>query len=696
MSGPGSAVEAPVARRARHSRTVHGVDLVDEYRWLRERDSPEVRDYLEAENHYAAAMMKPTAELQRELYAEMLGRIREDDSSPPARDGEFFYYSRTEEGRAYPVFCRKHGSLDAVEEILLDVNELASEHEFFRLGDLELSPDQSLLAYSYDTSGDEAYVLVIKDLATGELMPDRVERIYYSVAWAADNRTLFYTSIDAAHRPYRVHRHGLGDSPEDDALVFEETDERFFVRVGLTRSERYIIIALGSSTASEAWILPAGEPRGAFRCFAPRRQDVEYEVAHGEDRFYVRTNLEAKNFRVMACGEDATATETWREVVPHRDEVRIEGIDVFRRRMVVVERRQGMPELRIVPFDGEAEHTIELPEQVCVARPGSNREFDSDSYRLVYSSLVTPQTVFDYEVEARQLVVRKREEVVGGYDPQRYETCRLMARAPDGVEVPISVVHRRGLELNGANPCLLYGYGSYGINIEPAFSSLNLTLLDRGFVYAIAHVRGSATLGERWHDDGKMLAKRNTFTDFTAAAETLIGAGYTAPERLAIRGGSAGGLLVGAVLNMRPELFRVAIAHVPFVDVVNTMLDDTIPLTVIEYEEWGNPHEKDFFDYMLSYSPYDNVASVEYPHMLVTAGLNDPRVQYWEPAKWVARLRATKADDNILLLKTEMGAGHSGPSGRYNYLRERAFEYAFLFDRLGIRQTLARDRTPES
>jgi len=680
---------------------VHGVEIVDDYGWLREKESPEVRAYLEAENAYAAAVMAPTTELQRDLYGEMLARIREDDSSPPAKEGEFFYYSRMEEGRGYPVFCRKRGSVKGQEEILLDINELAAEHEYFRLGDLELSPDQGLLAYTFDTTGDEAYVLVVKDLAAGDLLPDRVERVYYSVAWATDNQTLFYTAIDSAHRPYRVHRHRLGNSAESDALVFEETDERFFVRVGLTRSRGYVVIGVASSTTSEAWILPAADPRGTFRCFAPRRQGVEYDIAHGDGRFYVRTNLEAKNFRVVTCDEGATGAESWREVISHREQVTIEGLDVFKDRMVVSERRQGLPELRVVPFEGAAEHTIELPESVCSVGPGANREFETDTYRLVYSSLVTPQTVFDYEVATRRLVVRKRDEVVGGHDPARYETRRVMARAPDGVEVPISVVHRKGIELDGDNPCLLYGYGSYGINVEPAFSSLNLTLLDRGFVYAIAHVRGSATLGESWHDAGKMLAKRNTFTDFIAAAEILIDDGYTAPEHLAIRGGSAGGLLMGAVLNLRPELFQAAIAHVPFVDVINTMLDDTLPLTVIEYEEWGNPEDKEFFDYMLSYSPYDNVVAVEYPHLLVTAGLNDPRVQYWEPAKWVARLRAIRTDANVLVLKTEMGAGHSGPSGRYNYLRERAFEYAFLFDCLNIpgqaiQVAPARDKTPAS
>jgi oligopeptidase B len=695
VSGERTPHRPPVAKRVRRSLSIHGRELVDDYHWLSDRDSPEVRAYLEAENAYASAQMAPTGELQESLYREMLGRIREDDSSPPSRDGDYDYYTRTEKGKAYPVHCRKRAEVGAVEEVLLDVNSLAADHDYFRVGDLEVSPDHRLLAYSYDTAGGEAYTLVVKDLAAGRLLADRVESVYYSLAWAADSKTLFYTTLDAAHRPFRLHRHLLGTETAGDEIVIEELDERFFLEVAVTRSRAFIVVQLASGTTSETHILETDRPSGDFRLFARRRQGVEYDVEHRGDRFYVRTNLEAKNFKLMETPLAATGMESWEEVIPHRREVTVEGIDLFRDRMIVVEREDGLPRLRVRPFDGTAEHSIELPEAVCALGPGPNPEFDSPCYRFVYSSLITPWTTFDYEVATRRLEVRKREEVVGGHDPARYETGRLTATAPDGVRVPLSIVHRRGLELDGSSPCLLYGYGAYGATIEPAFSSLHLTLLERGFVYAIAHVRGGAALGEPWHDGGKMLQKSNTFSDFIAAAELLIADGYTASERLAIRGGSAGGLLVGAVVNMRPELFRVVLSHVPFVDVVNTMLDDSIPLTVIEYEEWGNPHEKEFFELMLSYSPYDNVAAVDYPHMLVTAGLNDPRVQYWEPAKWVAKLRELKTDDNVLLLKTNMDAGHGGPSGRYANLRERAFEYAFLFAKLGVEERLSgsRDRT---
>ncbi len=679
----GGSPTPPVARRVSTTASFHGRRLRDDYGWLRDRDAEEVREYLEAENAYTEAETGAGGSARDALYAEMLGRIREDDSSPPSRHGDYEYYTRMETGRAYPIHCRRPWRSHGGEEVLLDVNALAESHDFFHVGDLEISPDHRLLAYTFDTAGSEAFTLAVKDLVTGELLSERIENVYYSMAWAADCRTLFYTTVDAAHRPYRVWRHELG-APGRDAVVFEEPDERFFVSVGVTRSREYVVISTGSATTSEAHVLRADEPAASPRLFAPRRQDVEYSLDHRADRFYVRTNLAAKNFRVLALPLDAIALEPGEEIVAHREDVTVESLDVFSERMIVRERAAGLARLRVLPFDGSPDHRIELPEAVYCVGSAPNPEFDSPWYRFIYSSLVTPWSTFDYDVARRRLEVRKREEVVGGHEPGDYTTLRLEASAPDGVAVPVSIVHRRGIALDGSNPCLLYAYGSYGIATEPAFSSLLKTLLDRGFVYAIAHVRGGAELGEAWHDAGKMLAKRNTFTDFIAVADRLVEAGYTSPDRLAMRGGSAGGLLVGAVANMRPDLFHVALAHVPFVDVVNTMLDDSIPLTVTEYEEWGDPRDKEHFDYMLSYSPYDNVVAQRYPHMLVTAGLNDPRVQYWEPAKWVAKLRALKTDDNLLLLKTNMGAGHAGPSGRYAYLRERAFEYAFLFDRLGI------------
>ena len=673
----------PAARRRAARSSIHGRERRDDYAWLRDRDAPEVREHLEAENAYTEAMMRHTEELQEALYAEMLARIREDDSSPPARDGAYEYYLRTERGRAYPIYCRRRASPAGAEEILLDVNALAAGREFFRLGDLEVSPDHRLLAYSYDTEGGEDFTLVIRDLDAGELLADRIAPIYYSLAWGADGRTLYYTTADAAHRPCRVHRHRLG-SRAGDEVVFEEPDERYFVSVGVTRSREYVLVTSGSATSSEVHLLESRDPAAVPRLFVARRQGVEYDLDHRGDRFYVRTNLDAKNFRVLAVPLGATALADGAEILPHREDVTVEGIDVFRDRIIVRERKAGFARLAVLPFDGSAPHLVPLPETVCSLGSAPNPEFDSPDYRFSYSSLVTPWTTFDYDVARRRLVTRKREEVVGGHEPANYMTRRLEASSADGVAVPVSIVHRQGIELDGSNPCLLYAYGAYGITVEPSFSSLNLTLLDRGFVFAIAHVRGGAALGETWHDAGKMLAKRNTFSDFIAVAEHLIATGYTSSDRLAVRGGSAGGLLMGAVANLRPDLFRVVIAHVPFVDVVNSMLDDSIPLTVTEYEEWGDPRVEEHFDYMLSYSPYDNVAPASYPHILVTAGIHDPRVQYWEPAKWVAKLRALKTDDNLLLLKTNLSAGHTGPSGRYAYLRERAFEYAFLFDRLGI------------
>lgn len=684
---------APRARRQPHRVSIHGRELVDDYRWLHERDATEVRRHLEAENEYTRQVMAATESGQEQLYRELLARIKEDESTVPVRDGDYYYYSRYEQGKPYAIYCRRLADVDAREQLLLDVNALAEGHDYFAVGALAVSPDHRLLAYAYDTAGDESFSLVVKDLTSGSLLEDRIEGISHSLAWAADNRTLFYATLDASRRPFRVHRHQLGDVT--DPVVFEESDERFFVSVSVTRSREFLVISSESGTTSEARVLASSEPAGAFRLVVARRQGVEYELDHRGDRFYLRTNQGAKNFRVVTvpvssagrlegAGEAEGTSEPWTEVIAHRPEVTIESIELFRRWLVVVEREAGLSTIRLLPVDGSLPHRVELPDAIYALGSGRNPQFDSPCYRFTYSSLLTPATTFDYHLETRRLEVKKRETVLGGYDREQYTMTRITARAADGVEVPISLVHRRDLELDGSNPCLLYGYGAYGITIEPAFSSLNLTLLERGFVYAIAHVRGGALLGEPWHDAGKMMAKRNSFTDFVAAAEKLIDVGYTTSSRLAIRGGSAGGLLVGAATNLRPDLFAVVLAHVPFVDVINTMLDESLPLTVIEYEEWGNPQKREQFEYMLSYSPYDNVVAGAYPHILVTAGLNDPRVQYWEPAKWVAKLRQLGTGDNLVLLKTDMGAGHGGPSGRYDYLRERAFELAFLFDRLGI------------
>jgi oligopeptidase B len=642
--------------------------------------------YLEAENRYTEEVMAPTKPLQDTLYNEILGRIQETDISVPVKRDDYFYYTRTEERKAYSIQCRKGIHAGSAEEIILDSNLLAQDQKYFRLGNFAVSPDHSLLAYSTDVEGDEAYTIYVKNLATGELLTDRVANTYYTLEWANDNRTFFYTVLDETKRPYRAFRHELGAA--SDTLVYQEDDGRFNLGLSKTRSRRFVLIELSSSVTSEVLYLEADEPSGEFRVLLPRRQGVEYDTSHYGDHFLIRTNDQAKDFRLLSCPIADTAT--LHEIIPARAGITIEGVDSFQGHFVVYERERGLERICIRHGDADSVHYIEFPEPVYSVGPTGNAEYKTDLLRFSYTSLVTPASVFDYNIYTRQRELKKQYEVRGGYDASQYQSERVFATAPDGVEVPISLVYRRGFERDGTSPLLLYGYGAYGHSIDPRFSSDRLSLLDRGFGFAIAHIRGGAEMGEEWHDHGKLLEKKNTFTDFTACAEHLIAEHYTASERLAIMGGSAGGLLMGAVLNARPELFHVAIAKVPFVDTINTMLDPTLPLTIGEYEEWGNPEEKQFYDYIRSYSPYDNVAPHEYPAMLVTAGLNDPRVSYWEPAKWVAKLRALKTDSNVLLLKTDMGSGHFGPSGRYQGIKEVAFDYAFLLSRI---PTKDRDRS---
>ena len=632
--------------------------------------------YLEAENAYTADVMAPTKPLQEKLYREILGRIQETDLSVPVKRDDYFYYTRTEEGKAYSVQCRKHGNLDAPEEILLDSNVLAEGQKYFRLGNFAVSPDHRLLAYSTDVEGDETYTIYVKNLETGELLPDRIANTYYTLEWANDNRTFFYTVLDQMKRPYRAHRHELGDAP--DSLVYEEPDGRFELALAKTRSRRFVFLESSSPLTSELRYLEAADPRAEFRVMLPRRQDVEYDASHHGEYFYIRTNDGAKNFRLMRTTVANPSIENWHEVIPARVDVTIEGIDSFEDHLAIYERERGIEKICIRDGSGAFSHYIDFPEPVYTVSAAGNAEYKTSLLRFNYTSLVTPASVFDYNVRTRERELKKQYEVRGGYDASQYQSERIFAKAPDGVEVPISLVYRKGSEGSGASPMLLYGYGAYGHSIDPRFSSDRLSLLDRGFIFAIAHIRGGAEMGEVWHDQGKLLQKKNTFSDFIACAEHVISAGYTSSHRLAIMGGSAGGLLMGAVLNMRPELFHAAIAKVPFVDTLNTMFDPTLPLTIAEYEEWGNPENKEYYDYMRAYSPYDNVAPREYPTMLVTAGLNDPRVSYWEPAKWVAKLRALKKDSNLLLLKTDLGSGHFGPSGRYEGIKETAFDYAFL------------------
>lgn len=670
----------PVAKKIPKDVTVYGDTRIDNYYWLRERDNPEVLNYLEAENAYTETMMKHTEELRDSLFREMKGRIKETDLSVPVKIDDYYYYSRTEEGKQYSIYCRKKGSLEADEEVLLDQNELAEGYEYFELGVMEVSPDHRLLAYAVDTTGGEEYELRIKDLTTNKLLPDIVHGVSYSLDWANDNKTIFYTTLDEAKRPFKVSRHVLGTPTTEDQLVYREDDDQYFLSVGKSKSREYLFLEMESNITTEVRFLRADDPFGEFRIIHPREKGVEYSVAHRGDWFYILTNDRAVNFRMMKAPVADPSKSNWVEIIPHRETVKIDHMEIFQDFLVVFEKENGLKRIRVTRFDGEETHYVDFPEPVYTISVGDNPEFRSKLLRFSYSSLITPRTVYDYDMETRTRELKKQDAVLGGYDPAQYVSERIWATAPDGKKVPMSVAYKKGLEKNGRNPLYLYGYGAYGFTIDPYFSSVRLSLIDRGFVFVIAHIRGGGYLGRPWYEDGKLLRKKNTFTDFIACAEYLIDRKYTNPDRLVISGGSAGGLLMGAVTNMRPDLFKAVVARVPFVDVINTMLDESIPLTVTEYDEWGNPHDKIYYDYMRSYSPYDNVEAKMYPNMLVTAGLNDPRVQYWEPAKWVAKLRALKTDNNILLLKTNMGAGHSGASGRYDYLKEVAFRYAFILD----------------
>ncbi len=680
----------PIADKRPVSTTLHDDTRVDNYAWLREKTNTAVIDYLNAENDYAKAIMAHTEQLQETLYDEMLGRIKQTDLSVPYRDGPYFYYARTVEGLDYPIYCRKLGSLEADEETILDVNKLAKGHEYFRITSKAISTDHRYFAYAVDTTGYETVSISIKDLTTGETSEAEIKDAGpWGLVWANDGRTLVYTRTDETKRTNRIYRHTRGADAFADVLVKREDDVKYGISVSRTRSDELIRITSSSSTTSETWYVDASNPAAKFKVIAPRRQGVRYSVDHrrGADggTFYIVTDADnSPNFKLVTAPVSDPSPSNWTTLIAHSTDVFLTGVSVFADHMVLSERRDGYTALSVHNFaDGKA-HLIELPESVATVRGSTNVEYDTATFRLAYTSLVTPNSIYDYDVNTRSRTLMKQQEVLGGYEPSAYVTARGYATASDGARVPISIVHRKGIKLDGNNPCLLYGYGSYGASMDPYFSSNNLSLLDRGFVYAIAHVRGGSEMGRHWKEDGKMLNKRNTFTDFIAVAEVLIDQNYTNPDRLAIRGGSAGGLLIGAVLNMRPDLFAAAHAAVPFVDVVNTMLDASIPLTTGEYEEWGNPNESTYYAYIKSYSPYDNVTSQDYPHILITAGLNDPRVHYWEPAKWSAKLRDMKTDDNLLILKTNMGAGHGGASGRYSRYEELAFEYAFIIDRVGI------------
>jgi oligopeptidase B len=675
-------VQPPVAKRVPKADEVHSDRRVDDYAWLREKDDPEVRAYLEAENAYADAVMKPAEPFQAALYAEMLARIKETDTRVPHRKGEHLYYSRTEQGKQYPLYCRKRGTLEAPEAVTLDLNALAEGKTFMALGAYQASDDGRLLAYSTDDTGFRQYTLFVKDLTTGAVV-ERVAQKVGSVAWAADSRTLFYTvEEESTKRQYRLYRHRLGSGAHD--LVYEEPDLAFNLGVFRTRSGGFVVLGAGSLTTSEARVLAADRPEDGWRLVAPRVAEQEYDVEHHGGDFYIRANDRGRNFRLVKAPVEAPGREGWEEVVPHRTDVMLEAVDAFRDHLVLSEIEGGLPQLRVIDLRDGATHRVAFPEPAYSLFPEANLEFDTSVFRYGYQSLVTPASVYDYDLEKRTATLLKRTEVLGGYDPERYASERIWATAPDGVRVPISLVHRKGVKRDGSAPLHLAGYGAYGFPLPVTFSSNRVSLLDRGVVAALAHVRGGEEMGKAWHDEGRMMKKRNTFTDFIACAEHLLDEGYGARGRVVISGGSAGGLLMGAVVNLRPDLFGAVVSLVPFVDVINTMLDESLPLTVGEFEEWGNPKRRDEYEYMKSYCPYTNLERKAYPPMLVRTSLNDSQVMYWEPAKYVAKLRTLKTDAKVLLLKTNMGAGHGGASGRYDALRETALDYAFMLWQMGL------------
>jgi len=661
----------------------HGDKRVDPYYWLRQRANPEVIAHLEAENEYADVVMAPSQALQDRLYEEIVGRIQQTDLSAPLFFKGYWHYTRTVEGLDYEIHCRRRESMEAPEEVELDCNVLADGHEYFELGYVDRSPDENLLAYAVDFSGKELHQLRFRDLRTGQDLEDELEGVYHGSAWSADSQSFFYVRPDGTMRPFQVWRHRLGTPEDEDVLVFQEDDERFELSVELTKSERYIILSSTSQITSESWFMPAGEPAASPRLIEARRHEVEYSVDHQGDRFVILTNDGARNFRLMAAPVDAPSRDRWTEIVPERAGVRLNGTDVHINHVVLGQRSDGLQRLEVLDCRTGQIHVVEQPDSAYTAYAGANPVYDSSVMRFFYTSLTAPWSAFDYDMGTRERTLVKEQPVPGGYDRNDYVTDRVWATSHDGVRVPMSLVHRRGLERDGANPAVLYGYGAYELPSDPMFDAARLSLLDRGFVYAIAHVRGGGELGREWYEDGKFLRKANTFEDFIACARELIARGYTSPEHLAIRGRSAGGLLIGAVLNRSPELFGCVVAQVPFVDTLTTMLDETLPLTINEYEEWGDPNEPEYYDYIKSYSPYDNVHLAEYPALLATGGLNDPRVPYWEPAKWVAKLRTLAQGEQPIILKTQMVSGHSGPSGRYESWREEAFVTAFVISRLG-------------
>nr|WP_255577992.1 S9 family peptidase [Flavobacterium sp. CHNK8] len=676
-------IKAPLAKIIPTVLEKHGDTRVDNYFWLNKRENPEVIDYLNQENSYYEAMTADTKGFQKELYEEMKSRIKEDDESVPYLYNGYYYITRFETGKDYPIYSRKKGSLTAAEEILFNCNDLAKGHSYFQLGGLSVSPDNKFASFGVDTIGRRIYTIQVKNLETGEILSDKIENATGSSVWANDNKTIFYTKQDEVTlRSDKVFKHKLNTSSDQDVLVFFEKDDTFNVSVGKEKSKKYIVIGSGSTLTTEYRILNSETPDAEFKVFQPRVRGLEYSISHFGDSFYILTNKDkATNFKLMKTPESATAKANWVDVIAHRDDVLLEDIEIFRNYLVVEERSNGLNHIRIKPWSGEGEYYLPFGSETYNAYTTTNVDFDTDILRYSYQSLATPSSVIDFNMKTKEKEVKKEQQVLGGkFDKNNYTEERVWATATDGTKVPISMVYKKGLKKDGTNPVLLYAYGSYGVTMDTYFSSTRLSILDRGFVFAIAHIRGGEDLGRQWYEDGKLLKKKNTFTDFIDCSKYLIQEKYTSPQHLYAEGGSAGGLLMGAVVNMAPELYHGVIAQVPFVDVISTMLDDTIPLTTGEYDEWGNPNEKKYYKYMLSYSPYDNVKAQKYPNMYVSTGLHDSQVQYWEPAKWVAKLRTLKTNDTVLYLNTNMDAGHGGASGRFEALKELAKEYSFLLD----------------
>jgi len=676
--------KAPIAKKVEKVTKIHNYELIDNYFWLREKENPEVINYLKAENDYAESFMSDTKQVQKKLYDEILARIKQTDLSVPIKIDNFFYYSRTEEGKNYSILCRKENSLEAKEQVILDENILAKGKSYFDVGFTSISPNHKLLAYAVDTMGNENYIIYIKDLETGKLLKDEIQNASIGFEWALDNETFFYTTLNDISQADKVWMHKL-NSNNDDKLIYEEKDNEFFLSLDRTKDQSTITITLASKDESEVWVIDSKNPNNGAKIIKNRAPLFEYYLESWKDDYFIVTNDNALNFKVVKVNKSTPDYENWVDFIPYNEKVKIGSIEPFEKYLVIHQRRNGLTAMEVHNFSNGKAYLVSFPESVYTYNSSSNPDYKADKIRISYTSMITPNSVYDFNFATRDFELQKQTEILGGYNKDEYETKQIFATAKDGTKVPISLVYKKGIKLDGNNPAILYAYGSYGYAMDPYFSSVRLSYLNRGFVYAIAHIRGGGEFGETWYRDGKMLNKMNTFTDFIACSEKLIKDNYTNSNKLVVHGGSAGGLLMGAITNMRPDLFKIVLAEVPFVDVMNTMMDPTIPLTVAEYKEWGNPNDKKFFDYMMSYSPYDNIKAKNYPNILVRAGLNDPRVAYWEPAKYVAKLRSMKSDNNNLLLVTNMDSGHGGSSGRCERYKETAFDMAYIFKILGIK-----------